>query len=374
MTPHGAGERVLMTADAVGGVWTYALDLAGGLAATGVRTTLAVLGPEPSRQQLEAAQRVADLELVVTGLPLDWTAAEPAEVLETAVAVRGLARGRRIDLVHLNTPALAAIGGFSVPVVGACHSCLDTWWGAVKDGPPPEDFRWRSRLLWQGLHGCDALVAPTRAFARETARTYDVAAPDAVHNGRAALSAGPLARRPVVFTSGRLWDEGKNVRLLDAAAARMATPVYAAGPLEGPNGAAISLANVRTLGALPPTAVADWLQQSAIFASAALYEPFGLGVLEAAQAGCALVLADIASFRELWADAAVFVDPHDVAGFARACDELVADPAERAAWGRQARLRAARYTVEAMTRSTLDVYGRLQPRFRVKAPGHEVAA
>ena len=39
----------------------------------------------------------------------------------------------------------------------------------------------------------------------------------------------------------------------------------------------------------------------------ALYEPFGLAVLEAAQAGCALVLSDIPTFRELWDGAALFV-------------------------------------------------------------------
>ena len=39
----------------------------------------------------------------------------------------------------------------------------------------------------------------------------------------------------------------------------------------------------------------------------ARYEPFGLAVLEAAQAGMRLVLSDIPSFRELWDGAATFV-------------------------------------------------------------------
>ncbi|HEX8375447.1 MAG TPA: hypothetical protein VF606_09745, partial [Geminicoccaceae bacterium] len=42
-----ARRHVLMTTDAVGGVWTYSLDLAAALATRGVRTTLAVLGPAP---------------------------------------------------------------------------------------------------------------------------------------------------------------------------------------------------------------------------------------------------------------------------------------------------------------------------------------
>ena len=37
--------RVLMTADTVGGVWTYALELAGALAPLGVDITLATMSP-----------------------------------------------------------------------------------------------------------------------------------------------------------------------------------------------------------------------------------------------------------------------------------------------------------------------------------------
>ena len=47
--------KILMTADAVGGVWTYALDLAVGLAPRGVEVVLAVLGPAPSPRQRAAA-------------------------------------------------------------------------------------------------------------------------------------------------------------------------------------------------------------------------------------------------------------------------------------------------------------------------------
>lgn len=365
--------RVLMTADAVGGVWTYALDLAGGLAQAGVRTTLAVLGPAPSRDQTHVAEAIAGLEVIETGLPLDWTAEEPAEILEVAAAIRGLARGVRADLIHLNSPAFAALGGFSAPVVGACHSCLATWWSAVKDGPMPEDFRWRTQALWQGLHACDALVAPSRGFAEETARTYDLLVPHVVWNGRGPAAAPRIEREAMVFTSGRLWDEGKNVAVLDRAAGRISAPLYAAGPLSGPNGAAVSLEQARPLGRLGAAEVTDWLARAPIFASSALYEPFGLGVLEAAQAGCALVLSDIPTFRELWDGAAILVDPRDPAGFAEAIDRLLGDVSLRAALGRKARTRATLYSVEAMTSGMLDVYRRLTPSANLQ-PRREAAA
>ena len=164
-------------------------------------------------------------------------------------------------------------------------------------------------------------------------------------------------RAAIVFTSGRLWDDGKNVRLLDAAAARTPVPLYAAGPLTGPNGAAIGdLQGLRALGTLTPVQIQDWLARASIYASSALYEPFGLGVLEAAQAGCALVLSDIPTFRELWQDAAVFVDPRRPEAFAAAFDRLTEDQAELHRFGGLARARAAAFTVEKMARGVAAIY------------------
>lgn len=363
--------KVLMTTDAIGGVWTYATDLAEGLSQAGVETVLVVIGPSPNRDQVMRAHAIPRLTLIDTGLPLDWRATEPAEILEVGAAMRGLARGHGVDLIHLNSPAFAAGGGFPAPVVGACHSCLATWWSAVKDGPMPADFRWRTQALWQGMLGCDALMAPTAAFAEATALTYEAPRPFVVRNGRHPLALTSGERERMVFTSGRLWDEGKNIAVLDEAAALIAAPLHAAGPLQGPDGTLTRLRHAQALGRLPADAVADWLARAPVFASAALYEPFGLGVLEAAQAGCALVLSDIPTFRELWAEAAVFVDPMDAKGFADACNALLDDPAGAARLGAQARKRAGHYTVDAMTAGVLDVYRIFRPnlfqRTRVEA-------
>jgi glycosyltransferase involved in cell wall biosynthesis len=372
VTPPPA-PRVLMTADAVGGVWTYALDLARGLARTGVVVTLVVFGPSPSPDQVRAAHAIPGLSLIDNGLPLDWMAAEQAEILECGAALRGLARANRADVIHLNSPALAAIGSFSAPVIGACHSCLATWWAGVREGPMPPDFRWRSRALWRGMLACNALVAPTAAFAQLSAHTYEVPVPFVVHNGRSPAAVAPAPCEPMVFTSGRLWDAGKNISVLDEAAALISAPLYAAGPLCGPNGEWKALGYAKPLGRLSSDDVAARLARAPVYASSALYEPFGLGVLEAAQAGCALVLSDIATFRELWDGAAVFVDPRDAPGFARAMDRLLADPAEAAALAAQARTRAARYSVAAMTAGALAIYRMFDPA-RFHAPLEEAAA
>ena len=68
--------RLLMTTDAVGGVWQYSLELA---AALEVEVVLAVLGPAPGAEQRMAAE-VAGVQLVDTGLPLDWLSDGPQAV------------------------------------------------------------------------------------------------------------------------------------------------------------------------------------------------------------------------------------------------------------------------------------------------------
>jgi glycosyltransferase involved in cell wall biosynthesis len=165
----------------------------------------------------------------------------------------------------------------------------------------------------------------------------------------------------MVFTSGRLWDEGKNMAVLDHAAGLIEAPLRAAGPLQGPDGGLARLRHAQALGRLPAGEVARWLARAPVFASAALYEPFGLGVLEAAQAGCALVLSDIATFRELWDGAALFVPADDPCAFAAAFRRLLTEPEEADRYGRMARGRAARFGAEAMTAGVLDIYRLRRP-------------
>jgi glycosyltransferase involved in cell wall biosynthesis len=87
-----------------------------------------------------------------------------------------------------------------------------------------------------------------------------------------------------------------------------------------------------------------------------LYEPFGLAVLEAAQLGTPLVLADNATFRELWADAAVFVDPHDPDAWATTLAALLASPKDRKCLGARAQMRARPHAVATMVRATANIH------------------
>lgn len=349
----------MLVTDSVGGVWTYSLELARALREWDVDALLAVIGPAPGEEQ---RQEAFGFELVETELPLDWTAAGPDEVCRTGCGLAELAAREEVDLVQLNSAAILADCAFEQPVVVVQHSCVATWWNAVRHGPLPADFAWRRDLIECGLNKADAVVAPSAAFAAQLSRVYGLGRRvRCVHNGRRALPMKKRGPESFVFTVGRLWDEGKNVRTLDEAAAKLGVPVEAIGPLEGPNGTVVSFDNLRTPGELRLAQIADRLAARPIFASSALYEPFGLSVLEAAQAGCALVLSDIPTFRELWGGSAIFADAGDAGGFAEAIEQLLASPERRADLAIAARMRALRYTPEAMGSRMAQLYADLLP-------------
>ncbi|WP_240791338.1 glycosyltransferase family 4 protein [Roseomonas sp. AR75] len=351
--------RLLMTADAVGGVWTHALDLAGALATRRVETTLAVLGPAPSEAQRAQARR-AGVGLVVLDAALDWLARGERDILQAGDAVARLAVECGADLVQLNSPALAIVD-MPCPVLGVCHSCLATWWDAVRGGAMPPDFVWRSAMLARGYARCHARVAPSHAFAAATQRRYALsAAPHVVWNGRVDVPGSTATEAAgFAFTAGRLWDEGKDAATLDRAAARLDLPFLAAGPVRGPQGAGISLSHLRVLGEIGAAGIREWLARGPIFVSAARYEPFGLAVLEAAQAGCALVLSDIPTFRELWDGAALFVVPGDDAAFASRIAWLSRDGEQRSRLRVAALRRSRRFGVAAMADGMAAIHARL---------------
>lgn len=317
--------------------------------------TLAVLGPAPSKAQLDD-RRLQDAVVVSTGQPLDWMAEDPGAVATSANVIARLAERCGADIVHLNSPALAGEALFPAPVVGVCHSCLATWWAAVRGAEMPAAFVQRTAALARGYRACDVLLAPSRWFVQTTQAAYGVSPRLAFNGLHPGTRRAHGCKRPIVLTSGRLWDEGKNFAAIDRAAASMQAPVYAAGPRSGPDGTIVEARAARLLGPLAPRELDVWLNTAAVYVSLARYEPFGLGVLEAAQAGCALVLADTPVFRELWWDAARFVAPDDAVAAARLMTELIENPVERQLWGRHAAARAKQYARTAMIAATLEVY------------------
>jgi len=341
---------MLLTTDAVGGVWRYSLDLAAGMVQ---RPILVVLGPSPSQLQREEAAALG-LQLIDTGLPLDWTAPDPAALTTVTAALKQLAAGQGVRSVHLHAPALAGPDRWEPAAVVVAHSCVATWWEAVRSGPLPDDLAWRAEATRVGLHTADAVIAPSKAHADATCRAYGDCVITTVHNGTlpamAGESRGEGDSTGPILTAGRLWDDAKNATALDQVASRLDTPIHAAGPVTGPNGAHVDLANLHLLGPLDARAMRRAYAEASVFASLARYEPFGLSVLEAAQSGLRLVLSDIPTFRELWDGAARFVP--------LGADPVPALRAALADTGDVTR-HAARYTVDKTVAGTLAVHRRL---------------
>ena len=352
--PDGVGRpapRLLMTTDAVGGIWRYSVDLAEGMAEYGVRTVLAVMGPSASPAQRAEAEAVPGLHLVDTGLPLDWTAATPPELAQASERLARLAALTGVDSAHLHAPALVGAACWPVPVVAVAHSCVATWWRAVRGGPMPDDLAWRGAATRAGLLAAQAVIAPTAAHAQATEAAYGPVPMKVVHNGSRSRSVPARPRCPGVLTAGRLWDAGKAADWLDRAAPGLDVPVLAAGPTRSPDGAETRFDHLRLLGTLVPAALAAEYAEATVFASVARYEPFGLSVLEAAQSGMALVLSDTPGFRELWDGAAIFVA--EEAGLLPALRQALTTPES---WAERAQGRARHYTIEKMAAGTLAVH------------------
>ncbi|MBV9653759.1 MAG: glycosyltransferase family 4 protein [Acetobacteraceae bacterium] len=348
-------RRILLSTDAVGGVWTYAQDLARGLSARGTEVLLAVLGPAPSPAQ--RASLPPEVGIRCTGLPLDWTAETPANLAHAAGELAALARSAGVDLVHLHTPALASGAAYGPPVVASAHSCVATWWRAVRPGDLPQDFAWRRDAVAAGLQSAALTIVPSEAFAGALRREYGGGwACRVVRNGRAMPAADASSARNAVLTAGRLWDEGKGAALLDRVAACGRFAIDAAGPTAGPNGVRADLHHLNLLGTMGERALRQRMREAAIFASPALYEPFGLSVLEAAQEGAALVLSDIPTFRELWDGAALFVPPAAADAWHECLWALLRDPALTETLGARAGERSRRYSADAMIEGTLAGY------------------
>jgi glycosyltransferase involved in cell wall biosynthesis len=354
--PERQTRTIMLTTDAVGGVWRYTLELAAQWAAQGIRVLLVAMGPRPDDRQLREAATIPNLQLITTDLPLDWLAPTPAALRQAAHDLAALAARHHADTIHLHTPALVADAVWACPVVAMAHSCVGTWWRAVHGGVLPPDLSWRADSVAQGLAAADAVIAPSHSFADTLAQEYSCDRRiDVVWNGRrpAAVSSDS---RGSVFTAGRLWDLGKNVAVIDAAAGLLDVPVVAAGSLQGPHGGSIAYRYLRCLGPLDDAAMAAQYGATGIFVSMARYEPFGLAVLEAAQAGCALILSDIATFRELWNGAALFVDPSDAHALATTIRDCLRTPGQRDRLAMLARQRAARFSAEAMAAQTWQIH------------------
>ncbi|MEJ7928938.1 glycosyltransferase [Ramlibacter sp. AN1015] len=362
-----------MTADTVGGVWTYALELSRCLARHGWQVHLATMGAPLGAHQRAEARAVPQLRVHESAFRLEWMP-EPWEDLERAARwLLALEAELCPTVVHLNQFVFGVLP-FNAPTLLVAHSCVLSWWRAVHGEPAPATWDRYRDCVSRGLAGADRVAAPSHAMLRALQREYGWDADGVVlPNGRDPDAFAPAAKQPFVLAAGRLWDEAKNLAALEAVAPGLPWPVRVAGACTGPDGCVRHPTWVQALGQLPTRDLAREMARAAIYALPARYEPFGLSVLEAALSGCALVLGDIDSLREIWGDAACYVPPDDHQALRRTLAQLIAKPALREGLAAAAHARALELTPQRTARATLAAYASLPAR-RPRTPREEEAS
>ncbi|MFW5774859.1 MAG: glycosyltransferase family 4 protein [Chitinivibrionales bacterium] len=349
-----------MSADTLGGVWTYALELARALDTYGIHVILATMGRHMDEDKRQEVSGLGNVTIEESDFRLEWMENPWNDVDRSGWWLQDLASSYDPDIIHLN--------GFShgscmwrQPSLIVAHSCVYSWFTHVKKSlPPPQPWHEYRRRVIAGLRGTDIIISPSHAMADDIRKHYAVKTPiRTMYNGRRAVDFCPDDKKPYVFAAGRIWDEGKNLSSLARCASALSWPVYIAGESRHPDGHTISLDNVHLLGPLGCAAVKRWFAQAPIYALPARYEPFGLSALEAALSGCALVLGDIPSLREIWGDSAVYVSPEDVVALEKTIQKLINNPLLRHTLSRKSRSRALQLNSNRMAESYMHLYENL---------------
>jgi glycosyltransferase involved in cell wall biosynthesis len=111
-------------------------------------------------------------------------------------------------------------------------------------------------------------------------------------------------------------------------------------------------------GFVPDAELPLWYNAATAFVYPALYEGFGLPLLEAVACGTPVIGSAASCIPEVVGDAGLLVPPDDVVGLAGSVERLLADADARIELGRRGRTRAAAYTWEASARATVASYQR----------------
>ncbi len=365
--------RILLTADTVGGVWTYAQELVSGLVRRGIEVTLVSFGEMPELSQTRWTEGLHGLDFRPTPFRLEWMQDAASDIDDSSEYLLNIIRETEPDLLHFSQYCYGSLS-VDIPKIITAHSDVVSWWQAVHgDDPPASDWsRWYRETITRGVHGADAVIAPSRWMLSQLEENYGVVSnPTVIYNGRTPQHFNSHAEKQDRLVSiGRLWDEAKQVSLL--AESGLTCPMTIAGSLESPEKPRSTgrpfRKSIELRDKLTSSQVRSLLADASIYAATARYEPFGLAPLEAALSRCALVANDIPTFRELWGPTAVYFPTNDADGLCAAVEELRRDPLLRRHYSELAYQRARRlFSADAMVDEYLMVYRSLVPERRMAA-------
>jgi glycogen(starch) synthase len=350
-----------MTTDTVGGVWTFTKQLSSELLARGCSVALLSIGRAPSEAQTNALKGLANrwshsFRSAWIPAPLEWMDDNARAYCDSAPALLSLACEFDADLILSSQFCFGALP-FDGPKIVVAHSDVLSWAMACRGSAlaPSQWLQQYQALTADGLAGADAVVAPTHWMLHALEKNFEIPGErHVIYNGRSISHASAnAARRLQAVAAGRLWDEGKNLRLL--ASAPLSLPLLIAGESsqETPRAGQCS-ENPVFLGRLEEDQILSLFRQSSIYVCASKYEPFGLAPLEAALCGCAIVANDIPPLREVWGDAALFFS--DEQSLSALLEKLSRSDHAMSSARRQAHWRALQFPAWRMAENYLELF------------------
>ncbi|HEX2983808.1 MAG TPA: hypothetical protein VHO28_09730 [Ignavibacteriales bacterium] len=118
-------KRILMTADPIGGIWSFSLDLAGELSKHNVDVHLAVMGGPLNARQKREAEILPNLRIYESSYKLEWMNEPWQDVDEAGGWLLNLEGEIEPDIIHLNGYSHASFS-FSAPKLIVAHSCVNS--------------------------------------------------------------------------------------------------------------------------------------------------------------------------------------------------------------------------------------------------------
>jgi len=273
----------------------------------------------------------------------------------TAWRVERFVRESAPDVVHLHEP-MAPVAGYGcllerpAPLVGTYHRSGDSRW-----------YRILRPLAGWANGRLDVRCAVSEA-ARETAAAAMGGSYRVLFNGVEVTRFHGAVPFPTETTTvlylGR-HEERKGLRVLLAAFSELPGPsvLWVAG--DGPDTHALrrlypGSERVRWLGVLTEEEVASRLAGADVLCAPSLRgESFGMVLLEAMAAGCAVVASDLPGYRSAAGGHAVLVPPGDVAALAKALAEVLAAVTEGTGCSSPAALEAGLHRAEGWSMDRL---------------------
>ena len=302
--------RILLTAYPDAPIWTFVTELARGLEREGVQIVLAVMGGPLEAHQRAQLRMHRNIEFHESTFRPEWRNADERELDRAGEWLLELADRRDVDVVHLTELAHRS-RSFRAPRI-ITH---------VRSAVP------RSEL------GGRVVAIPF---------------------GRSAGFAAPSFKEPIILATGDYDEPYGSAAALARVAPRISWPVFVIGQAPAQSGVT-SLANVHFLGRLPAADTASVMGRAGVYAQPAACAD-GYAVLDAAWSRCALVLQDNPEMRELWDNAAMFVEPDDDESLRSMLIWLMNDADARGDLGTRALHRAMNFTAERMAARYLALY------------------